>query len=97
MSDTFERRLGAAVWAAWRVVLVWWLLLVFSWLASMVVMHLRPGWVLGMLGGDVTWAELGSLYLWILSGFKVLGIVAALGSLFLTLWHRRLGRMSASQ
>ncbi|TFG38427.1 MAG: hypothetical protein E4H48_10600 [Syntrophobacterales bacterium] len=56
----------------------------------MVVMHLRPAWVLGMIGGYATWAELGRLYLWILSGFKILGVIAALGALFLTLWRRRL-------
>ncbi len=92
MSDTFERRLGAAVWAAWRTIAVWWLLLMFSWAGSMVVMNVRPGGVLGMLGGDVTWAELGSLYLWVLSAFKIMGLVAAMGALFLTLWSRALKR-----
>lgn len=92
MSDTFERRLGAAAWAAWWTIAVWWLLLMLSWCGSMVIMHLQPAWVLGMMGGDVTWADIQTLYLWFLSAFKIMGIVAALGALFLTLWRRRLKR-----
>jgi hypothetical protein len=43
----------------------------------------------------VTWPDVQMMYLWLISGFKVLGIVAALIALFLTLWHRRLGRLTA--
>ncbi len=95
MSDTFERRLSAAVWAAWWTIGVWWLLLMFSWGASMVIMHVRPAWVLEMLGGDASWSEIQDLYLWFLSAFKILGLVAALGALFMTLWRRRLKRSSS--
>ena len=94
MSDTFQRRLGAAVWAAWWTIAVWWLLLMLSWAGSMVIMHIRPAWVLGMLGGDVSWSEIQSLYLWFLSAFKIMGLVAAMGALFLTLWRRGLKRSS---
>ena len=83
---------GAAAWAAWWTVAVWWLLLMLSWCGSMVIMHLRPAWVLGMMGGDVTWADIQTLYLWFLSAFKIMGLVAALGALFLTLWRRGLRR-----
>ncbi len=94
MNDTFQRRLGAAVGAAWWTVLVWWLLLLASWCGSMAVMHIRPAWVLGMLGEGVTWLDVQMMYLWLIGSFKVMGIVAALVALFLTLWHRRLGRLT---
>lgn len=94
MSDTFEQRLDAAVWAAWWTIAVWWLVLMLSWVGSMVIMHVRPAWVLGMLGGDVSWSEIQSLYLWFISAFKIMGLVAAMGAVFLTLLRRGLNRSS---
>lgn len=96
MNDTFERRLGAAEWAAWWAVAVWWILLTLFWCVSMVVVHFRPPWVMGMLGDGITWAEYQSLRLWFTGAFKALGCVAALVALFLTLWRRGLKRLAGT-
>ena len=54
----------------------------------------RPAWVLWILGEGVTWPDVQMMYLWLIGGFKIMGVVAALGALFLTIWHRRLGRLT---
>ena len=93
MSDTFQRRLKAAAGAAWWTVLIWWAVLMVSWLASLAIMHIRPGWVLTMLGDGMTWAELQRMYIWFIGGFKILGMMAALFAAFLSIWHHRLRKL----
>jgi len=97
MSDTFQIRLKAAAGAAWWMVLIWWLLLMVSWGGSLVITHVQPDWVLKMIGGNMTWAELQRVYIWMISSFKMLGLVAAMIATFLSIWSTRLRRLTRQQ
>jgi hypothetical protein len=97
MSDTFQMRIRAAAGAAWYTVLVWWLVLLGSWVGVVIVMQIQPRWVLAMLGEGATWEEIGRLYLWFMSAFKILWMVAIMFAVFLTLWSRRIRKLTKQQ
>jgi hypothetical protein len=93
MNDTFEIRLRAAVRAGWWTVLIWVLFLTVIWGVSLAMVRCRPSWVLGMFGpGYITWAEIQTMFFWIIAVAKVVVWVWTMGVVFLTIWLRQLRR-----
>jgi hypothetical protein len=93
MNDTFELRLRAAVRAGWWTVLIWVVFLTVAWGIGLAVMRCQPTWALDMMGsGQITWAQIQTLYLWIISVAKVVVWIWTMGVVFLTIWLRQLRR-----
>ena len=91
MSDTFERRLGAAVGAGWCALIIAVVSMMASWLAFVGLMHWRPAWVLELWGGaGLTWPEMRTMALWFFGAFKIVLWSFAIVMVFLTLWRRGL-------
>jgi len=93
MSDTFGIRLRAAAGAAWWVAIIWWLLLLISSGAVVLILHVRPQFVLDLLGGEMTWAQLQTIYLWGIGAFKMMAVCVTFAAAFLSIWHARLRRL----
>lgn len=92
MNDTFAVRVRSAASAAWWTTLIWAILITISWLGIMAIMHIRPEWVLRMIGESVTWDDLGRIYLWFMGVFKTLLWLLFMGAIFLTIWAKKLHR-----
>lgn len=93
MNDTFELRLRAAVRAGWWTVLIWVVFLTVLWGISLAMLRCQPGWMLDMMGsGQITWAQIQMLYLWIIAVAKVVVWVWTMVVVFLTIWLRQLRR-----
>jgi len=93
MSDTFQMRLRAATGAAWWVAILWWALVMISSGGVLLILHVRPQFVMTMLGEDMTWAELRTIYLWSIGVFKLMTFVATFAAVFLSVWQSRLRRL----
>lgn len=94
MSDTFQMRLRAAAGAAWWVAIMLWGLQLIGAGAVIVILRVRPQFVMDLLGGQVSWPELTSVYLWGIGAFKMIAVCATFAAAFLSIWGARLRRLS---
>jgi len=93
MSESGDKRLGAAVRAAWCTIIIWAIWLTIAWFVWLGMMHAQPGWILALWGGgDLTWADVQRVTIWFFGAFKALMLVAVMASIWLTLYARRLKR-----
>ena len=93
MDDAGSKRLGAAVRAAWCTIIIWGVWMTAAWFGWLGIMHARPGWMLTLWGGgDLTWAEVQTVTIWFFGAIKIVLLVAVMGSIWLTLYARRLKR-----
>ena len=96
MDGLFETRLRAAAAAGWWTLLVAVCFLQASWWGFLALMHFASDWVMTMVGGgeDLTEADIMIVSLGIFGAMKVVLLVLLLANVFLTLWSRKLRRMS---
>jgi hypothetical protein len=92
MNDAFEKKVRAAAVAAWWVVLISYVLLIFIWLAFLALASARPEWMRALWGGDISWDSMKMMTLWLVGVFKLFLWSLVLGALWLTLWARQLRR-----
>ena len=91
MDDTFVKRLSAAVGAAWLTVVIAAIFVTFSWVIYLVIMHAQPAFVLTLWGGgELTWGTVQTVGIWFYGVLKICIILGLFGTIFLTLWARRL-------
>jgi hypothetical protein len=96
MADAFETRVRAAAIAGWWTLLIAVAFLTLQWLAYLVVMSTRPGWLLSLWGPDTTWSFVQSVWFWATAIFKFCLWLLALLVLWLTLWSRQLQKRGNS-
>jgi hypothetical protein len=94
MSDTFQVRLRAAAGAAWWVAIMWWALQLVSAGAVLLILHTQPAFVLNLIGGEMTWPQLTSIYMWFIGLFKLMAICMTFTAAFLSIWSARLRRLA---
>jgi hypothetical protein len=90
MNDVFERRVMAAAVALWWVVLLAAGLLLWAWIAYLVVILAQPPWVLSLWGPGLSWAYIQNVWLWSIVVLKLMVLLMAFVALWLTLWARQL-------
>lgn len=91
MDGTFEKRLGAAVFAAWWTIVIGALFVTFTWAAYMLFIYTRPGWLLTLWGGGaLDWAQVQMIFIIFVAAFKLLLFLLVMVTICLTLWLRRL-------
>lgn len=76
----------------------WWTLLfaagfaLLLWISYTVLIKPHPPWVLSVMGPDLKWSTIQTLYLWIFSVYRLIVWILLLVVLWLTLWARQLRR-----
>jgi hypothetical protein len=89
MKDDFESKVRSAGVAGWWTVLAGVAVLLFQWVAYLLVMSSRPAWMLS-LWGSTSWLEVQHLWLLAIGFAKIFVMVLAILCLWLTLWAREL-------
>ena len=98
MNDAFEKRLCAAVPAAWWTVVIWMVWMTVAWLIWLAYLSFRPDWLLALWGGgNLTWDTVQNLCLWFFSVMKMIMFAFLMVTIVLTLWARRLKRAGDAQ
>ena len=97
MNDSFEKKVRAAAVAAWWVVLIGYALLTLSWGVYLILVTVRPQWMLAMWGQNVTWDFMQTVSLWFLGVFKLFLWFLFLTALWLTLWARQLRKLDREE
>ncbi len=92
MDGSFEGKVRSAGVAGWWTLLVAAAILVLQWFAYLLVMSVRPPWVLRLWGPGVTWEYVQHLWFLGTAALKVLLLALAIPCLWLTLWARQLRR-----
>ncbi|HMF17404.1 MAG TPA: hypothetical protein VKE98_09370 [Gemmataceae bacterium] len=90
MNHSFEKKVRAAAVAGWWVVLIGYVLLLFTWVVYVFITSARPAWLLSMWGLDVSWDFMQTVSLWFMGVFKLCLWLMFLLALWLTLWARQL-------
>ena len=93
MTDPLERRLAAAVGAAWRTLIIAAVWMTVAWLLWLLILRWRPDWLTALWGGgDLDWPAVQTMVLWFFAAFKLLLFAAVMVTIWLALWARRLRR-----
>lgn len=90
MDREFEMRVRTAAISGWWTLLTGVAFLTLQWIIFLLVMSVRPAWLLSLLGGGLDWESLRNVWFWGAAIFKLLLWLLALIVLWLTLWARRL-------
>ncbi len=93
MNDAFEKRVRAAAFATWWVVLIAVAFIVVQWIAYLAVIKARPEWVLSMWGPNLDWAFVQTVWFWAVAVLKFIVWLLVLIALWLTLWARQLRKL----
>ena len=92
MNEEFAKKVRSAAIAAWFTLLFTAIILTVQWLGYMAVMYAKPGWVLGLLGPDITWKMLQHVTLPIFLVFRIIAFTILLTAIWLTMWAHQLKR-----
>jgi hypothetical protein len=92
MNEDFAGRIRSAAIVGWWTILIGSLFLTFQWLASLVVLSAKPGWLLTLWGPDTTWETVRTIWWWAMAIFKLCLWLITLLVIWLSLWARRLSR-----
>ena len=94
MDDIFTKKERAASVAGWWTLLIVGLVGLIQWLAYLYISANRPEWMLLLWGEGVTWPTVIGIWFRMMAAFKIIAWTLAIVVIWLTLWARRLSRMS---
>ena len=89
-NEEFAQRLRSAAIAGWYTIFIGILFLTLQWLASLMLLSIKPSWFLVLWGPDVTWDTVRTVWLWAMVIFKLCLWLMVLLVIWLSLWARRL-------
>ena len=91
MNDGFAEKIRSASVAGWWTLLIATGFMVVNWLGYLIIMNIKPDWLLDFWGGgEISWADVQLIWFGMAALFKVLIWILALVVIWLTLWARRL-------
>ena len=93
MDDFFITRVRTATVAGWWTLLIVYCFLILQWLLYLLIMSIRPDWMLKLLGEGLTWPVYQTLWLWGMLAFKLGILLMIVVVVWLTIWGRRLLRL----
>ena len=92
--DVFAQRVRTAAVAGWWTLLIGAVFLVVQWVAYLVFMSIRPGWLLSLWGPEASWPFVQSVWFWATAIFKLFMWIVALVVVWVTLWARQLRKIT---
>ena len=93
MSDALAQRVRAAA-AGWKTVILFWALMTAGWIGVLIILHYRPGFVQTLIGADMGWDKLHTLYIQYFAALKLILLVLLIAVVWLSLWGRKLAKLS---
>lgn len=94
MDETLDKRLRAIVAAGWRSAVIGMLVFVATWLIFVAFLHLRPGWLIDLWGGELDWSTVQTVGIYFFGVLKLLWFVFLFGVLFVALLRLQLRRLA---
>ena len=67
-----------------------------AWLVCLAYLSARPQWLITLWGGGITWEEVHSVMIMFFGVFKLILFVGVLGTIWVTIWARKLKRLSGA-
>ena len=96
MSDALAQRVRAAAAAGWKTVILFWALMVASWIGVLLILHYEPDFVMTLIGSrSMDWDKLQMLYIEYFAVFKMILLVLLIAVVWLSFWGRRLTKQGA--
>jgi hypothetical protein len=92
MDQPFEKKLKAAVGTGWLVFLIVLVAHIGQLFACHQMMQTKPGWILDLMGPDISWDDVKWVTLLYLTLWRTTAGILVLVLLWLTLWSRKLNR-----
>ncbi len=93
MNNEFVQRVKAAAVAGWWTLLMAFAFLLRAWFIFRTLLATRPEWLLALCGPDVSWANINTMGLWLLTIFKLCIYLLALVVVWLSLWTSQLRKL----
>jgi len=96
MNETLQKRVRSAAVAGWWTVLIVAIWMTVAWLALLVILNSKPGWIMWLWGfpdaDSLHWRQMRIIVLQFFAVFKLMLFVFVVVVIWLTLWSRRLKR-----
>jgi hypothetical protein len=92
MDEIFSKKVRAAAVAGWWTLLIAFCILLFQWLAYLLIMAKQPAGMSFFWGEGVTWPEIRIIWLWAMVAYKVSLAMMIFVVIWLTLWARQLAK-----
>ncbi|MDD5169970.1 MAG: hypothetical protein PHN75_14225 [Syntrophales bacterium] len=92
MDETFVKKVRTAAIAGWWTLLIFFCILVVQWLAYLLIMAKQPAGMLCLVGNEVTWTEIRTIWLWAMVAYKLGAAMMVFVVIWLTLWAKQLAR-----
>jgi len=94
MDGNLSKTVRAAAAAGWWTVLIGVVWLTVSWLATLAILSVQPGWVLALWGGgQLTWDRVHTIILYFMAAAKIILFVIVLCTIWLTVLARKLEKV----
>ena len=97
MNDAFGERVRSAATAAWWTIVIAVIWMTLAWVIYLWILSAKPDWLITLWGGELTWDQVRSIMITFFAAFKLILWTALLGTIWATLWSRRLRRSGGSQ
>jgi len=94
MDDSYTKKVRSAAIAGWWAVLIAGLWLTAAWLIWLGILAARPGWLITLWGGQITWDEVHSVTITFMAVAKLMLLAGVWVVIWLSLWARRLNRQA---
>ncbi len=94
MKDTFEAKLSAAARAGWKVLLAFAAILMVQYSIYLYIAASNGVLAVLLLGSGVSWSQIQTLWIWMMTAFKVCFISSMLFNLWISLWAKELRKLS---
>jgi len=90
MNNAMSTNVKAAGNAAWCTVIIGAAWMSVAWLVFLVLTSLRPGWIITLWGGELTWPQVNMVMVYFFGAAKLLLFIAVLLAIWLTIWAKML-------
>jgi len=92
MDEAFIKKIRAAAVAGWWTLLIAYILLLIQWFAYLLIMSKQLQGMLCLWGGEITWPEIRSIWLWGMAAYKLIVGAMLFVVIWLTLWARQMAK-----
>jgi len=92
MDEIFIKKIRTAAIAGWWTLLIAYCILLIQWFAYLMIMSAEPAGMLCLWGGQMTWPEIRTIWLWGMMLYKLGVAMMLFVVIWLTIWARQLAK-----
>lgn len=94
MNESLENKVRTASKAGWKVLSIFFAILVVQYILYLNISQANGSLLLSLLGKGVSWEQIQTLWIWMMSVYKVCFLILLILNLWITIWANELRKQS---